>query len=112
MLRKRVVGGKKEAPSAGCGFLLQEGETETHAVTGYFPYCLALAVFLTVDKKLIVGSKTSENPVRKCWSRALCGCSLRLNIQSLGLRTELNYSAHHSERDRWQTGPEIAFLEG
>lgn len=107
-----VVDGKKEAPSAGYGFLLQEGEAEIHSVAGYFLYCPALAVFLTVDKKLIVGSKTSENTVGKCWRRVLCECSLRLNVQSLGLQTELNYNAHHSERDRWQSGPEIAFLEG
>lgn len=83
----------KGSSSARCGLLLQEGKTE-YPLSVWICYCPAPEVFLTVDK-LILGSKTSENSVRKCWIRALCGCSLRLNTQSLGLRTELNYSAHH-----------------
>lgn len=39
------------------------------------------------------------------------GCSLRFYIHKLGFWTELIDKVYNSERDRWQTYPEIASLE-
>lgn len=55
--------------------------------------------------------ETSDSPTGKCWSGSRWGCSLRFYVHNLGFWTELIDKVYNSERDRWQTYPEIASLE-
>lgn len=65
----------------------------------------------TMELRRVREPETSDSSTGKSSSWFLWGCSLKFCMQNLRFWAEFNSNIYNSGRDRWQTYPEIAFLE-